>query len=386
MRRALVGQVVAAGADVDALAHAQPAVVHQALFVQGMPMRRQRGTGLKAQQVRQHAGLLAQHLELHPLAEGLPLAIVGSNRQVRIVGVGHTVQQAAFDLPGGWRRCRAVRVHRSSAFHRFQWFRWHVQPHHGRRHRRTVRPMKALLGLLYGLGGITLGFVLGAGLSLLINHFNPSSSREGAAGYLMIAMGLVGALLGLVAGLVFYARSAPTGQALPQFGHGTLGVVLAVTLVVAGLWAFLQLREAPFLYNGNTQASLLMEFRVKSDKAPIQLKGGWPWLSVEVTTPNTRPEGTPSWDRARIEGEHLIVPAVQGPLMRSGNRLIVARVRSAKGQHDELFAPAMARTPKPQAGWSDWLSPREAFDAQGVKLAEGQALLQMRWRVELYGQ
>lgn len=248
----------------------------------------------------------------------------------------------------------------------------------------TMRAMKALIGLLWGLGGMVLGFIAGALAAALFAYLNNTPSREGAVGYLVMAIGFIGALIGLGVGLWLYARGAPVGQGLPQLGQGVFGVLGFVAVVALLVWGWVQSREVPLMYDGNRQASLLLEFRVPTARAPQGMAREW--LNVEVTTSTTRPEALVLQDRVRTEGGHLVVPAVQGPLYRSGNRLIVARLgQRGDARRDELFSPRMPRTPDPKADWSEWVSPQQVMGPTGEPSKEP-ALLQMRWRLELYGQ
>ncbi|HSW03793.1 hypothetical protein [Aquabacterium sp.] len=77
--------------------------------------------------------------------------------------------------------------------------------------------------------------------------------------------------------------------------------------------------------------------------------------------------------------------AVQGPLIRAGNRLVVARLPLPDGERHEVFMPPMPRRPDPRAGWSEWVSPRQVFDVQ-TGATGAQAMLQVRWRLRLYGE
>jgi hypothetical protein len=246
-----------------------------------------------------------------------------------------------------------------------------------------MRAMNSLLGLLWALGGMVLGFgAFAVGASLFASWTN-ASNREGAVGYFVIGLGLVGAVLGLVAGLVWYARSAPGGEKLRQLGQGALGLAVFAAVVAAAAWAWAQSHETPVLYNGNTQADLLLEFRVASASAPSG--PARQWLNVEVTTAKTRPVALVLQDEVHEEAAQLIVPAVQGPLIRAGNRLVVARLQLPTGERHEVFMPRMPRRPDPKGGWSDWSSPRTVFDVR-TGTEGGTALLQMRWRVRLYGE
>ena len=62
------------------------------------------------------------------------------------------------------------------------------------------------------------------------------------------------------------------------------------------------------------------------------------WLDIEVQTTKTRPVATVLWSRRREEQASTIVPAIQQPLYRAGQRVIVVRI---DGRHDEIFVPPM---------------------------------------------
>src|SRR5215212_1831790 len=118
--------------------------------------------------------------------------------------------------------------------------------------------MRSLVGLVWALGGGIAGLIVGlAGASVFASATN-MTSREGASGYFVISIGLIGALIGLIVGLVMYGRSAPPGQAVAHTGFGALGFVALVAAVAVSIWAFMQLREAPLEYDG-AMANLELE-------------------------------------------------------------------------------------------------------------------------------
>ena len=242
--------------------------------------------------------------------------------------------------------------------------------------------MKALLGLAFALGGLVIGTVVGALLGALAVAVFHVTSREGAAGYLVVAAGLLGGLAGVVGGLMWHAHRAPSGETLGAFGQGTLGVIGLVALLAAGVWGWMQTREDPVVYDGQTQANLLLEFRI----AEAQARPGAvsQWMSVEVTTANTRPEVLLLRDKLRREGGQLVIPGIQGPLIRSGSRLIVARLRDGDRHRDEVFQPPIPRKPDPRADWSPWVAPVQVFSPNETGTPAPQ--LQLRWKIELYGQ
>ncbi len=196
----------------------------------------------------------------------------------------------------------------------------------------------------------------------------------------MIGIGLLGAVLGGVAGVVLYARRAPAGEAGAFAMSGVLGVAGLIALVALSVWAFMNLREAPFEYDG-ALANLELELRLQTSHMPADTSSRW--LSVEVLTAKTRPEGTPLWSNMRGEGTQTIIPVLQGPLFRSGSRIIEVTIN---GRQTEVFTPRMKRTPDPAADWSEWLAPSRVDPPFGVESASPLTpLLQLRYRVRVYG-
>lgn len=242
--------------------------------------------------------------------------------------------------------------------------------------------MKALTGLLWALGGMALGAVLFAMGAALVAQLTHASNREGAVGYFVIGLGVVGGLLGLVAGLSWYARTAPAGQAWQQLGHALLGLAVLLGLVVAVAWAWVQSQELPVQYEGQAQANFELEFRLPAAAAPAG--SARQWLSVEVTTRKTRPVALVLPDQVRHEQGHQVVPAVQGPLVAARQRLVVARLELPDGPRDLVFMPRMARKPDPRADWSAWEPPREVYDPRAGGPASAPPL-ELRWRVRRYG-
>lgn len=241
--------------------------------------------------------------------------------------------------------------------------------------------MRSLLGLLWALGGAVAGFIAGVIIALVIAKLTDASNREGAQGYFAIALGVIGALVGIVAGLTLYGRSAPSGQGLANAGSGALGIIGLVSVIALAIWAFLNLREAPLQYDG-AMANLEMELRFKSTELPAGDVSRW--FTVEVQTTNTRPVGTILWDSKRTEGEYSIVPVVQGPLYRSGSRIIVVDI---EGRQKEAFMPPMKRTPNPKAGWSEWYRPNRVDPQFGMEpKAPLQPVFELRYQVRPYGQ
>jgi hypothetical protein len=243
-----------------------------------------------------------------------------------------------------------------------------------------VSAVRSITGVIWALGGAVVGLLVGLVAGLVIVKVTHTSSREGGDGYLMVAVALVGAVLGLLVGMLLYGRSAPAGEGVAYAGSSLLGVAGIMVAIAAGLWAFMNLREAPATY-GNAMADLLIELRVRSDAIPPAEEHDW--LGVEVQTPKTRPEGTVLWSQARTEGAYRIIPVSQGPLSRTTSRFIVVRI---KDRQDEMFSPPMKRLPDPDADWSPWYAPGAVTPPYGVvPPVPLHAMFELRYRIRVYG-
>jgi len=242
--------------------------------------------------------------------------------------------------------------------------------------------VRAVLGAFAAIAGAVGGFLVAALLAALFAKVTNVSTREGATGYFVIAVGLLGALAGTVLGIFLFARSAPPGAGVRFAASALLGLAGLAALVALGVWGWASSREVPAKY-GDTLASLELEFRVKKDTAPP----GPPsrWLDVEVRTSTTRPQGLVLGDQVREEAPWLVVPVIQNPLYRSSNRLIAARVAD---RHVEVFTPPWKAKPDPGAGWSGWYPPRvvDPVREEGAAGAAPRPILEVRYRVRLYGE
>ncbi len=238
------------------------------------------------------------------------------------------------------------------------------------------------MGLIWALVGAILGFSAGALVSMAIVTVTNASNREGAHGYLMLALGLLGALVGIVIGLLLYGRSAPTGASLAYFGSGSLGLAGAVAAAGFGLWVYMYLQERPVTYEDRAMADLEMELRIETANVPNAADSA-NWFNLEVQTSTTRPEGHASWTGRRTEGAYTIIPVTQGPLYRAGSRVIVVRIAN---RQDEAFMPPMKRVPDPKADWSSWYKPTSVDPPYGVvPPVPLKPMFELRYRVRRYG-
>lgn len=242
--------------------------------------------------------------------------------------------------------------------------------------------MRAVLGALSALAGAAGGAVAGGLLAMLFAKVTNASSREGAVGYFVVAVGVLGAIAGLAVGVFLFARSAPAGEGARFAGSALVGLLVLAAGAALAAWAWASSREVPAKY-GETLASLELELRLK--KADALPGAPSTWLDVEVQTATTRPAGTVLNDRVREEDGRLVVPVIQNPLYRSSRRVVVVRVGD---RHAEVFTPPWKAKPDPKAGWSPWLGPGrvERLRAEGDAAPAPQGVLELRYRLRLFGE
>lgn len=242
--------------------------------------------------------------------------------------------------------------------------------------------MESLIGLFWMLGGGVAGCIAGIAAAKVITDITKASNREGAHGYLMVLLGLVGGVIGLMGGLSGYGQTAPAGAGGSYVGSALLGLAGLGVAIGLGLWVFRYFQERPVTYEGQAMADLLIELRIETARIPGDA-GPRNWFGVDVQTSTTRPSALVLWDQKRIEDSYTVFPVIQGPLTRAGRRLVSVNI---EGRQAEAFLPPMKRVPDPKADWSDWYDPRHVAPAYGVVApAALQPMFALRYRVRRYG-
>lgn len=220
-------------------------------------------------------------------------------------------------------------------------------------------PSSLAVGVLTGLVAM-----VGAGwVAALVAYWYRMSSFEGASGYFLVGMALVGLLAGLVIGLVtsrLVAHAAHPGF-LTALGL-SLGVV-AGSLLVIGATARL-LADVPPRLDGE-ELTLQIELRWPEGRDPSVLPDSTEWLvrlgSVRGGRMRVSVEG-PLWrEDARLEDGRWIVPGAAEVFTSRGTRLLEVL---PTGLVPTGFAVPLPRRPGPkQLAWSDWLPRIAAGDA-----------------------
>ncbi len=214
-----------------------------------------------------------------------------------------------------------------------------------------------VVALICGVAGLLLaGFIANACTS-----WYHVSSREGAAGYFVMFMGLGGGIAGIIVGLIT-ARIA-AGQFGPGFGK-ELGCALGVVLLIGGVSALLCRLFADVAPEIDGRDLMLeVEFRfpntAPSDKPPTA-DGEWlfRFASLAGHTQRKVEDGKLHGDKARLEAGRWIVPAEVYLFTERGRRVIDLQ---RNGQDAGGFLVSLpARPDRKFLEWSGWLPIQQA--------------------------
>jgi hypothetical protein len=212
-------------------------------------------------------------------------------------------------------------------------------------------PGSIVVALLAALSGCVLaGFVA----TLCVDWYD-ISSFEGKSGYFVVAMALLGAVAGLLVGIVvsrFVAGMASPGM-LKAIGASQLAVV-AIAGVVAGM-ARLSADVAPRL--AGDELLLVVEVRWPASQLASPARDSSPRRirlhSLSGRTSRTSREG-PLWveDARQVDGRWVAPGAVEVFTSRGG-RMLSLDPTPERGVGFELPLPAYPRAAQLQ--WSEWL-------------------------------
>lgn len=189
------------------------------------------------------------------------------------------------------------------------------------------------------------------------------SSREGASGFFIIYIALLGGLVGFFLGLL--TASVISWIHSPSFLNEVFGA-LSVVFAFAGIVALLcfSFADIPPKLDG-FELKLEVEFRfpITSNATPLPtLEGEWMFVFSSLSGLRSRKqiEGTIESDRARYENGQWIVPTQVDLFTGRGKRCVSLSHRNSKEVMSFLL-PLPARPRHIYENWSEWL-PRQQSD------------------------
>ncbi|MBI3148643.1 MAG: hypothetical protein HYZ17_09055 [Betaproteobacteria bacterium] len=206
-----------------------------------------------------------------------------------------------------------------------------------------------LLALLTGIvSAIAAGFVAGG-----YANWYRVSNFEGAGGYMIIGVGLLGGLAGLIFGLVVarYGAAGEMGSFLraASIALGSVAVIAAVA--AGGGWL---LAEHPPTLDGH-ELMLEVELRLPAGQAPAPEPQAGDFFVVEVVAGSElhgRQSGDFSRNAARLEGPRWIVPASAYLPSKRAGRVIHWRLGGIEAPRFQLDLPA--KPDRSHLQWSEW--------------------------------
>lgn len=174
--------------------------------------------------------------------------------------------------------------------------------------------------------------------------------REGAPGFFAVGMALLGAIVGLVVGIVF-ARGVIGSE--PTFFKAlglTLGTLAAVVLVIVAL-VWLTADLAPKVDGRNVE--LAIELRCPPGSPPPSIDVSPYATLVRLSDGDTRGYATLDTGNAREEDGHLIVPVTLRIDTSAARKLLQIYLGQERHLH---FALGFGSKPQPKDfEWSKWI-------------------------------
>lgn len=189
------------------------------------------------------------------------------------------------------------------------------------------------------------------------------SSFEGASGYFVVGMGLVGAMVGGVVGLVMSRIVAARPH--PSFGRAVAyskATMIALVIVVGGI-ARLQADVPPTI--GGEALLLAVEVRWPKSQTTSPVTDSSHW-SLRLSASSGRTvrvsKNGPMWKSdARFEGGHWIVPGAVEVFTSRGDRIL--DVEPSGTIKNGFIVPLPSYPGKTQLEWSEWMPHARDGDA-----------------------
>ncbi len=198
----------------------------------------------------------------------------------------------------------------------------------------------AILGAVIGAAA---GFGIGLALGAVLAEAMAISSFEGASGYFMGAIGLLGALIGCPVGIVIALRFAGLRRpgAIAGRGLAALGIIAAIVAAVV-LYRLATVEH----FSG---ASPRMHFEVRlpaGAKVPVR-----PQIDFEMQAGSQRSGGRFADPWLRYEDDRPVIGGSIDLYTRTSRRILVV---SMQGYPRMLYTIRLPATPRPATEFGEW--------------------------------
>ena len=203
----------------------------------------------------------------------------------------------------------------------------------------------ALGGLACGALFCIAGFVLGG----LYAELSNMSNMEGARGYFAVAMGLIGAIVGMPVGtiLTLRRRRGRTGAGSLVVGSlSSMAAIVALGVLGVGIWWMTQ----PKILGQNGPTPLL-NFEVMPSEAAKAIDINR--VKVELQTDRNGADGVWKRDDTREENGRTVLKGSVPLYYKTSQRMLVIKVPDADAQIFRLRLPSDP-TGIRHRSWSEW--------------------------------
>lgn len=205
-------------------------------------------------------------------------------------------------------------------------------------------PISFLVAALTGVLGLFSAGLVAAAYA----HWYNVSTREGAAGFMIVSVAILGGIAGGIVGLATARLLA--GANFWKATGCSLGLVLGIAVLVMLL--FYLLADIPPELGGNA-LRLEVEIKLPAGQAKQSGKGAFTLGSVINHRQRAAQPGALHLDQARRENDRWIVPADAHLFTMRGRRTITAEV--AETNIARFIIPLPARPDSAFEQWSEWL-------------------------------
>ena len=242
--------------------------------------------------------------------------------------------------------------------------------------------MNIIIAILAGLAGGALGLAVGAGAGSLLAASLKITSREGAAGYFVVLIALVGGVLGFLVAAALTFRWRGTGGVGAIAGNTLLSGVAVVALVAGCIALYAFTAELPF-----SGGSPRLTYEIKLPEG-VATPDNVNTYSLELHTPKYRPAGYISSDEKRLDGGRAVLTGEVELSSKTSSRLLVLTV---PGGDQKLYRVRIPRDPTWGFGdhkqWSAWSKPDHVYkpgDENPSKGASGD--VEIRYKIRMLGE
>ncbi len=263
--------------------------------------------------------------------------------------------------------------------------------------------MRFIVSILAGFLGAGVGMLLGFGIGSVLAEVLDVSCFEGACGYFVALIVLIGGAIGLVAGILIAltagrrravrslgkgveaagAPARPAGAGTTTFGRLVGAIVVVAGLVAGGTWLYAWMMDDSL--GGANQATPQLHYEIRfppGTRIPETISG----IDVQLDTEKNQAWGDMFDDWRRQDGDRPVVAGFFDLYYRANSRVLSVRLPDTERF---IFRLKLPRAPGHMAEYTDWY-PADAVDAGGAddqpREATGDEGVDIHYRVVYAGE